>query len=316
MVATTTAAMVLSDEGLLDIDQRVSAFLPGFCGGAKDAVTVRQLLTHSAGLAASAPLYKELRGRGPMLHRIQAMDLAYEPGTKSVYSDLGVILLGEILERVSGEPLDGFVTRRVLAPLGMKDTLFRPGPALLSRIAPTEQDAWRGRLVRGEVHDENAFVLGGVAAHAGLFGTASDLAHFAQMLLNGGVYDNQRIVSRATVEKFTRRAEVPGSSRALGWDTTESAVVLGPLLLALFVRAHRLHRDLAVDRPAAAAVRDPADEPRPPEPRQRPHPGGPAGRRGRRGAGAGAAVTRNEPGTPADAVRRLAQAPSRQSPRG
>jgi CubicO group peptidase (beta-lactamase class C family) len=101
----------------------------------------------------------------------------------------------------------------------MRDTGFKPPPALFPRIAPTEQDPWRGRLVLGEVHDENAFAMGGVAPHAGLFGTAPDLARFAQMMLNGGVFENHRIVSRATVERFTRRGSVPGSTRALGWDT-------------------------------------------------------------------------------------------------
>jgi CubicO group peptidase (beta-lactamase class C family) len=158
------------------------------------------------------------------------MDLKYEPGTKSVYSDLGVILLGEILERVAGEPLDSFVRRRVLDPLGMKETRYLPGPELLPRIAPTENDPWRGRVVRGEVHDENAYALGGVAPHAGLFGTAPDLAKFAQMMLNGGVYDHQRIVSRETVERFTRRADVPESSRALGWDTPSANSSAGELL--------------------------------------------------------------------------------------
>jgi CubicO group peptidase (beta-lactamase class C family) len=219
VVVTTTAAMVLTDEGRLDPDRPVVSFLPGFQGGAKDKVTVAQLLTHSSGLPWWAPLYREVKGKRDYLQRILAMDLAYEPGTKSVYSDLGVILLGEVLERVAGEPLEAFARRRVLDPLGMKDTLYRPGPALLARIAPTERDPWRGRLLRGEVHDENAFAMGGVAPQAGLFGTAADLARFAQMLLNGGVFEHHRIMSRETLERFTRRAQIPGSTRALGWDT-------------------------------------------------------------------------------------------------
>jgi CubicO group peptidase (beta-lactamase class C family) len=147
------------------------------------------------------------------------MDLVYPPGSQSVYSDLGVILLGEILERAAGRPLEDFVRERVFEPLGMHDTLFRPPASLAARIAPTEFDPWRGRMVRGEVHDENAFALGGAAPHAGLFGTAGDLSRFAQMLLSGGVLDDRRIVSRETVELFTRRAGIPGSDRALGWDT-------------------------------------------------------------------------------------------------
>jgi CubicO group peptidase (beta-lactamase class C family) len=207
------------DEGKLDLGKKVSDFLPGFRGGGKEKVTVAQLLSHSSGIDWWAPLYKELKTRAAYLQRIQAMDLAYEPGTKSVYSDLGVLLLGEILERVAGESLESFAKKRILEPLGMKDTMYQPAPSLLPRIAPTEQDAWRGRVLVGQVHDENAFALGGVAPHAGLFGTAPDLARFAQMLLNGGVYDHHRIVSRATVERFTERAGIPGSTRALGWDT-------------------------------------------------------------------------------------------------
>jgi CubicO group peptidase (beta-lactamase class C family) len=222
IVVTTTAAMILVDEERLDLAQPVSAFVPAFRGGAKDRVTVEQLLTHSSGLDWWSPLYLELKGREEYLRRIEAMDLVYEPGTKSLYSDLGVILLGEVLERVAGEPLDAFAKRRVLDPLAMKDTAYRPGTELRPRIAPTEDDPWRGRLLRGEVHDENAFALGGVAPHAGLFGTAGDLARFAQMLLYGGVFEHQRIVSRKTVERFTRRAGIAGSSRALGFDTPTS----------------------------------------------------------------------------------------------
>jgi len=229
VVVTTTMAMILVDEGKLDINKPVSAFLPEFHGGAKDKVTVWHLLTHSSGIDWWAPLYKELKGKDAYVRRILGMDLVYEPGTKSVYSDLGVILLGEILERVAGQDLESFARARVLGPLGMKDTTYRPGPELLPRIAPTENDPWRGHVLRGEVHDENAAALGGVAPHAGLFSTASDLARFAQMLLDGGVFEHQRIVSRETVERFTRRAGVPNSSRALGWDTPSENSSAGSL---------------------------------------------------------------------------------------
>jgi CubicO group peptidase (beta-lactamase class C family) len=219
VVATTTMAMILVDEGRLDLDQKVGEILPDFRGPWKDAVTVRYLLTHSSGLPATAPLYQDIRGRAAYVERIAAMDLVYPPGSQSVYSDLGVILLGEILERAAGRPLEDFVRERVFEPLGMRDTLFRPPASLAARIAPTEFDPWRGRMIRGEVHDENAFAMGGAAPHAGLFGTAGDLSRFAQMLLDGGVLDGRRIVSRETVELFTRRAGIPGSDRALGWDT-------------------------------------------------------------------------------------------------
>jgi len=219
VVATTTMAMILVDEGRLDLDQRVQELVPGFRGPGKEAVTVRHLLTHSSGLPAIVPLYQEVQGWEAFRERIEALDLDYPTGSRSVYSDPGIILLGEILEQAAGQPLEAFVRERIFAPLGMRDTLFQPPAELRPRIAPTEFDPWRGRLIQGEVHDENAFAMGGVAPHAGLFGTAGDLARCAQMLLNGGVLDGQRIVSRETVDLFTRRAGIPGSDRALGWDT-------------------------------------------------------------------------------------------------
>ena len=219
VVATTVMAMILVDEGALDLDKPVVDYLPLFVGPGKDRVTVRQLLTHSSGLVAYGDLYNEISGKKAYLERIQGMELDYEPGTKSVYSDYGMILLGEILERVAGQPMEVFLEARVYGPLGMTDTGFLPGDDLLERIAPTEDDPWRGYRVRGEVHDENAHALGGIAPHAGLFSTATDLARFLQMILNGGVFEHQRIVSRQIVEEWTRRAGVPGSDRATGWDT-------------------------------------------------------------------------------------------------
>jgi CubicO group peptidase (beta-lactamase class C family) len=222
VIVTTTLAMLLVDEGKLDLDARVSAVLPAFTGGGKERVTPRQLLTHSGGLLWWAPLYKELEGRAAYVARIVAMDLQYEPGTKAVYSDLGLILLGEVIERLAGAPLGELARRRVLDPLGMKDTMYLPPEALRPRIAPTEDDPWRGRVLCGEVHDENAAALGGIAPHAGLFGTAPDLARFAAMLLDGGRGPEGPLVTRATLERFTTRAGVPGASRALGWDTPAS----------------------------------------------------------------------------------------------
>ena len=138
------------------------------------------------------------------------------PGVRMVYSDLGAIILGQIVERVSGEPLDKYVVGHVFAPLGMASTMYRPPTDLLPRIAPTEFDSWRHRRIRGEVHDENAYALGGVAGHAGLFSTAADLSIFAQMMLNGGEYGGTRIVADSTVALFSTRAS---GTRALGWDT-------------------------------------------------------------------------------------------------
>jgi len=223
VLAATAMAMVLVDEGRLELDRPVRDLVPAFAGPGKDEVTVWHLLTHSSGLPAGAPLYRELRGREAFVEAIAGMELEYEPGSRSVYSDLGFILLGAALERAAGEPLESFVRRRVFAPLGMDGTTFLPGPELLPRIAPTEDDPWRGRVVRGEVHDENAWAMGGVAPHAGLFATAGDVARFARMALGGGELDGRRIVSPETLERFTRRAGIPNSDRAIGWDT-KSAV--------------------------------------------------------------------------------------------
>lgn len=165
------------------------------------------------------------------LRLIVPMDLKYEPDAKSVYTDLGVMMLGDILERVSGTDLNSFVKGRILEPLKMRDTGYKPPESLKSRIAPTEFDSeWRKRLAWGEVHDENAAGLGGVAPHAGLFGTAPDLARFAAMLLNGGVFENRRYVAPLTLARFTRKGQVPDSSRALGWDTPSENSSAGTLM--------------------------------------------------------------------------------------
>lgn len=218
VVATTTAAMILEDDSLLDLDRTVASYLPELRDSAKAAITVRMLLTHSGGLEAFAPLYRELRGREQYLAEIDRRPLRSRPGERTVYSDWDLVLLQLVIERITGEPLDAFTARRIFAPLGMRDTRFRPGPELRGRIAATERDSARGGLIWGEVHDPNAWAMGGVAGHAGLFSTARDLAVFAQMLLNGGEYDGVRIVRPETLARWTA-PQRRGSSRALGWDT-------------------------------------------------------------------------------------------------
>jgi CubicO group peptidase (beta-lactamase class C family) len=141
------------------------------------------------------------------------------PGVRMVYSDIGAILLGKIVERASGETLDRYLAEHVFRPLGMFDTQYRPDSSLLSRIAPTERDPWRGRLVHGEVHDENAYALGGVSGHAGLFSTAHDLSRLARAYLNGGELDGARLAKASTIRQFTTVQDSAFSSRALGWDT-------------------------------------------------------------------------------------------------
>jgi CubicO group peptidase (beta-lactamase class C family) len=153
-----------------------------------------------------------------VLARALSEPLEAEPGAKSVYSDIGFILLGEILGRLTGKPLDEMARERIFAPLGMAETTFNPGEQLRSRIAPTENDAvLRKRMVRGEVHDENAWVMGGVSGHAGMFSTAGDLAMFCQMLLNGGQYAHQRLLKRSAVAQFTAADAFSANTRTPGW---------------------------------------------------------------------------------------------------
>ncbi len=215
VVGTSTAIMILWDRGLIQLDAPVSRYLPGFVGEGKERVTVEQLLTHHSGLPAGRQLWRTV-SRDEARRIVLEAPLACQPGKCFLYSDLGADILGWIVEAVAEQPMDVFLEREVYGPLEMTDTKFRPEAALAKRAAPTEVSPPRGYPLRGEVHDENAFALGGVAGHAGLFSTAADLAVYAQMMLNGGVYSGVRIVSDSAVERFTRRS---AGSRALGWDT-------------------------------------------------------------------------------------------------
>jgi len=230
-VVTTTAVAMLVEEGRLQLDTPIARYLPEWAAGpgseasGRARVTVQHLLTHSAGLPAHKPYYNEARGKNEILARIFAEPLEAEPGARALYSDLGFILLGEIVERMTGETLAQFARQRLFDPLGMTGAQFTPGRSLRPRTAPTENDAtFRHRLLHGEAHDENCYALGGVCGHAGLFATVGDLAPFAQMLLNGGIYAHQRFLRRGTVQKFTARTDVAGTPRALGWVVpTESS---------------------------------------------------------------------------------------------
>ncbi len=215
VVGTTSAAMILVDAGRLRLDAPVQDYLPEFRGRDKEKVLVQHLLAHTSGLPGFEPLYLKARGYEPMLEAVCATPLQSAPGARTVYSDLGMILLGEIVSRVAGEPLDRFLSERLFAPLGMRSTLYKPLRALAARIPPTEKDAWRKRVVRGQVHDENAFAMGGVAGHAGLFASARDLAVFADLLLQRGWYDHRWYFNPGTVKKFTASPETGG--RGLGW---------------------------------------------------------------------------------------------------
>jgi CubicO group peptidase (beta-lactamase class C family) len=226
VIGLTTACLLLVDEGKLDLEAPVRAYLPEFQGPDKDRVTIRHLLTHSSGLPAWRPLFKDAATRAAALALVDTTPLSVTPGDSFIYSDLGSITLAQVVERIAGERLDSFLARRVFEPLGMTSTRYLPPQGWRARIAPTERDTvFRHRLMHGEVHDENTGRLGGVSGHAGLFGNAPDLARFATWLLaarSGSVTLGAAIPTprSETVVRFTTRQNLPpGSSRALGWDT-------------------------------------------------------------------------------------------------
>jgi serine-type D-Ala-D-Ala carboxypeptidase len=180
---TAVVVLALAERAVLDLDDRVGELLPAFRGGGKEAVAVRDLLTHTAGLPATIELWHSPGGRAELLDRVARMPLAHEPGERYLYSDLGPMLVGAIAERRTGARLDDLVAEYVTGPLGMVDTGFRPSGDRLARCAATEAQPWTGRpMIRGDVHDENAWALGGVAGHAGLFGTAADVGALAGAL--------------------------------------------------------------------------------------------------------------------------------------
>jgi beta-N-acetylhexosaminidase len=221
VVATTSAAMKLVDEKKIALDDPVVKYLPAFGQNGKQQITIRNLLLHNSGLQGIKRFYLTCSNPSQLLDTLYSLPLIYRTGDSTVYSDPGIITLGKVVEKVSGTTLDRFAAREFFIPLHMENTMFNPPESRWSRIAPTEIDTvWRKQLspVRGKVHDENAAVLGGVAGQAGLFSTASDLAVFMEMLMNGGTYAGKRYIQEATVRMFTRK-QSNHSDRALGWDT-------------------------------------------------------------------------------------------------
>lgn len=213
VVALTSLVMQAVREGKLDLTAPISRYVPAFQGAHKDSVTLRHLLTHSAGLPAWRPLFLQAPTREAAFALADTTPLDTLPGIRMVYSDLGIIIMTQAVEGVLGHRLDTLFAERVATPLGLTSTRYLPPPEWLPRIAPTEQDPWRGRVIRGEVHDENASRLDGVSGHAGLFSDAVDLLGFGEWLLRARATDT-------LVHRFTLRPEiVAGSSRALGWDT-------------------------------------------------------------------------------------------------
>jgi CubicO group peptidase (beta-lactamase class C family)/beta-glucosidase-like glycosyl hydrolase len=217
VAGTTAAVMALVDDGRLRLDAPVQRYLPGFTGRYKDEVNVRHLLTHTSGLPAGEWLYGDARSPATALRQAMRASLRARPGERMEYSDFGFILLAKVVEEVAGMPLDAYLARRVYAPLGMSSTMYLPPAALRPFTAPGAARSNQGHVLRGVVHDANAYRLGGVAGHAGLFATARDLAVYSQTLLNGGSYGTQRVYSPETVQRFTTVRTRVGN-RAWGWD--------------------------------------------------------------------------------------------------
>jgi len=227
-VATATSVMILFEQGKLKPDDLVSKHWPAFAANDKDKVTVAHLLLHTSGLIPDNPVADYADGREKALERVAALKLEAPLGSRFRYSDVNFIVLGELVERVSGMPVDQFAKKHVFEPLKMSDTGFNPPEALKKRIAPT--GLRDGKTILGEVHDPRAFKLGGVAGHAGLFSTADDLARYCRMLLRGGELDGTRVLAEKTVKLFTEPHAVAvttkgGESkgfRSFGWDVDTS----------------------------------------------------------------------------------------------
>lgn len=219
VIGTTTAVMQLVQQGRVSLDAPVVRYLPEWKAEGADRITVRHLLTHTGGLLAWRPLYKEATNASEALAILFATKPDTLPQVRYVYSDLGFILLGQLVQRVSGEPLATYDVAHIFGPLGMQETRYLPPVSWSSRTAPTEVDPWRQRHLRGEVHDENAAILGGVSGHAGLFSSGHDLVRFARMYLGYGQLEGQRVLDSTTVALLTRVQDSSISRRALGWET-------------------------------------------------------------------------------------------------
>jgi CubicO group peptidase (beta-lactamase class C family) len=236
VIGLTTMMMKAVDEHRIELDAPIQRYVPAFQGAYKEQVTVRHLLTHSSGLPAWRALYREAADRASAMALADTTPLDTLPGVRMVYSDLGAIVLTQAIEHVYGTRIDSLLARRVFDSLGMTSTRYLPPAAWRDRIAPTENDPWRGHILLGEVHDENAARLDGVSGHAGLFSDARDLLVFADWLMSGlGAPGVHRPAGSpeppASLRVFIRRQHLPPeSSRALGWDTPSGMSSAGTLL--------------------------------------------------------------------------------------
>jgi len=229
VVATSTAVMQLVESGKLNLEDPVAKYWPEFKGNGKEEITVRDVLTHYSGLRPALDLKPHWSGHAAALRMIEEERPLSPPGTNFIYSDINFIILGELVGRASGEPLDAYCAEHIFRPLEMDDTGFKPSPDFRSRIAPTEYQNGKGKMLWGEVHDPIAYNMGGVAGNAGLFSTADDLAIFAEMILNGGRRKNVQILSPVTVKNMTTPQSPPDKMplRGLGWNIDSSLVSEG-----------------------------------------------------------------------------------------
>ncbi|MCC7053485.1 MAG: beta-lactamase family protein [Gemmatimonadaceae bacterium] len=232
IVATTSLMLTLVDRGRVALDAPVVRYLPEWRGDGARTITIRHLLTHSSGLAAWRPFYKEATDQADARAQLLLVGPQVPPGTRYLYSDMNFMLLGLVAERLTGMRLDSAFQALVARPLRLADTRFLPPASALARIAPTEYDPWRQRQLRGEVHDENASRFDGVSGHAGLFATGQDLARVARMWLNRGTLDGVRLATARTVAQFTRVQDTSLSRRALGWETPTGSNSAGHRLSA------------------------------------------------------------------------------------
>ena len=215
-IATAASIFVLIEQGKIRLSEKVTEYWQEFAANKKDSVTVEHLLLHTSGLLADNSLADYKSGNADAMKKIAALPLEAEPGKRFRYSDVGFIVLGALVEKVTGKNVHEFSKAHVFDPLTMADTGYLPSEKLKARCAPTGKR--EGNWLVGEVHDPRAAAMGGVAGHAGLFGTADDLARFARMLLRGGELDGKRVLSRESVRLMTAPMEVPGGKRSRGWD--------------------------------------------------------------------------------------------------
>ena len=228
VVATATATMQLVERNQLSLNDQACNFLRPLRQAPKNRITISQLLAHTAGFPGGEPLSRQLKSRDEILEAIFSLNLLYPPGTNRIYDDLGYILLGLIVESITGVTFDKYCQNEIFRPLKMNETMFVPGKTFLGRIVPTEIDSGRGGLLRGIVHDERAYIMGGVAGHAGIFTTAPDLGRFSRLMMGHGESALARILSDASIKlMWSRQWQDSQGEYGLGWDRLRPSYMNG-----------------------------------------------------------------------------------------